>query len=130
MPKQKKEAVQVQAPEKTEKILDRCMPYTEKRRLMVREVLREECGRELSGSARANGQEFDWKEFNAQFREDYETATLKELLSYCSSLYGLRDIQEIRERRAAHKQLRARRIANAVKDDILDDDDDIDDLEL
>jgi hypothetical protein len=40
--------------------LQRVIPYQEKVRLMVIEVLREESGRELAASARFNGQEFDW----------------------------------------------------------------------
>jgi len=108
------------------KVLDKCMPYAEKRRLMTLEVLREECGRELSSAARANNKEFSWSEFNAQFREDYQNATLKDLVSYCSSLYGLRTWDEICERRSSHKQLRAKRTAASKIDDDDMDDDDID----
>ncbi|MFB2935561.1 hypothetical protein ACE1B6_09795 [Aerosakkonemataceae cyanobacterium BLCC-F154] len=93
------------------KALDRVISIDEKRRLMLIEVLREESGRELEAQARfSNGEvEFDWKEHNAQFRIDYADASLKELLEYARKLYGLADIDAVRERRAKHKaQIRAR----------------------
>jgi len=105
------------------KLLDKCLPYNDKLRLMIMEVLREECGRELATQARINEQEFSWASHNAQFREDYSQASLKELLSYCSSLYGLRTLDEIRERRYSHKNLRTKRNTNDIEKD---DDDDID----
>lgn len=93
------------------KALDRVISIDEKRRLMLIEVLREESGRELEAQARfSNGEiEFDWKEHNAQFRIDYADATLKELLEYARKLYGLADINAVRDRRAKHKaQIRTR----------------------
>ena len=93
------------------KALDRVISIDSKRRLMLIEVLREESGRELEAQARfSNGEiEFDWKEHNAQFRIDYADATLKELLDYARELYGLTDMDAVRERRAKHKaQIRAR----------------------
>jgi hypothetical protein len=93
------------------KALDRVISIDEKRRLMLIEVLREESGRELEAQARfSNGEiEFDWKEHNSQFRIDYADATLKELLEYARRLYGLADINAVRERRAKHKaQIRTR----------------------
>lgn len=93
------------------KALDRVISIDEKRRLMLIEVLREESGRELEAQARfSNGKiEFDWKEHNTQFRIDYADATLKELLEYARKLYGLADIDAVRERRAKHKaQIRTR----------------------
>ncbi len=93
------------------KALDRVISIDEKRRLMLIEVLREESGRELEAQARfSNGEiEFDWKEHNTQFRIDYADATLKELLEYARKLYGLADINAVRDRRAKHKaQIRTR----------------------
>ena len=93
------------------KALDRVISIDEKRRLMLIEVLREESGRELEAQARfSNGEiEFDWQEHNAQFRIDYADATLKELLEYARKLYGLADIDAVRERRGKHKaQIHAR----------------------
>jgi hypothetical protein len=90
--------------------LQRVIPYQEKVRLMVIEVLREESGRELAASARFNGQEFDWEQHNAQFRQDYSGASLRELLAYARQLYGLQNLDEVRDRRAAHKATRTGRL--------------------
>jgi hypothetical protein len=96
----------------TRKALDRVISIEEKRRLMLIEVLREESGRELEAQARfSNGEvEFDWKEHNLQFRIDYANAALKELLDYARELYGLNDIDAVRERRAKHKTQRSARL--------------------
>jgi hypothetical protein len=75
--------------------LQRVIPYQEKVRLMVIEVLREESGRELAASARFNQQEFDWEQHNAQFRTDYAETPLRELLTYARKLYGLQNLDEV-----------------------------------
>ena len=93
--------------------LELVIPYQEKIRLMVLEVVREEAGRELSAAARFNSQDFDWEEFNAQFRKDYGATSLKELIRYARIKFGLNSLDEIRERRVQHKQRRRERIANA-----------------
>ena len=93
--------------------LDLVIPYQEKIRLMVLEVVREEAGRELSAAARFSNQDFDWEEFNAQFRKDYGATSLKELMRYARIKFGLNSLDEIRERRVQHKQRRRERIANA-----------------
>lgn len=122
------------------KALDRCISYNEKLRLMVIEVLREESGRELQSEARFNEGEFDWDEHNLQFRADYAETPLKELMRAARSLYGLGDMDAIRERRKAHRNIRNERIArnegrlpssnvNDEFDDIENDDDEIDDLD-
>ncbi|MEP0873875.1 hypothetical protein NDA01_29640 [Trichocoleus desertorum AS-A10] len=90
--------------------LERVIPNQEKVRLMVIEVLREESGRELAASARCNGQEFDWEHHNAQFRQDYAETSLRDLLTYARKLYGLQNLDEVRDRRAAHKATRTRRL--------------------
>ena len=41
--------------------LELVIPYQEKIRLMVLEVVREEAGRELSAAARFSNQDFDWE---------------------------------------------------------------------
>jgi hypothetical protein len=96
------------------KALDRVIGYQDKVRLMVIEVLREETGRELEAHARFQDEAFDWAEHNAQFRRDYADTSLKELLAAARKFYGLRDLDAIRERRIAHKQQRARRLAKAA----------------
>jgi len=90
--------------------LQRVIPYQEKVRLMVIEVLREESGRELAASARFTGQEFDWEQHNAQFRKDYAETLLRDLLTYARKLYGLQNLDEVRDRRAAHKATRMGRL--------------------
>ncbi len=90
--------------------LQRVIPYQEKVRLMVIEVLREESGQELAASARFNGQEFDWERHNAQFRQDYAETSLRDLLTYARKLYGLQNLDEVRDRRAAHKATRTGRL--------------------
>lgn len=90
--------------------LQRVIPYQEKVRLMVTEVLREESGRELAASARFNGQEFDWEQHNARFRKDYAETLLRDLLTYARKLYGLQNLDEVRDRRAAHKATRTGRL--------------------
>jgi hypothetical protein len=93
--------------------LERVLPYAEKQRLMVLETLREECGRELANDARFNGEEFDWTQFNAEFRRDYAHVSLKQLMAYARNKYGLRTLDDVRDRRASHKKVRSQRIANA-----------------
>jgi hypothetical protein len=104
------------------KALDKCLSYNEKVRKMVLEVLREETGRELASSANSKGSEFDWKQHNIDFREDYSATALKELIGYCAEYYGLKTLDEIRERRQQHKETRSKRIAkkNETPDDELD----------
>lgn len=92
------------------KALDRVLDYNAKVRLMVIEVLREESGRELQSAARFNGEDFDWETHNVQFRTDYAETSIKELLAYASELYGLNDMNAVRERRKAHKAQRAKRL--------------------
>lgn len=122
------------------KALDRCISYNEKLRLMVIEVLREESGRELQSEARFNEGEFDWNEHNAQFRADYAETPLKELMRAARNLYGLSDMDAIRERRKAHRNIRNSRIAhnegglpsgsfNDEFDEIENDDYEIDELD-
>lgn len=90
--------------------LERVITYQEKVHLMVIEVLREESGRELAAQARFNQEEFDWDKHNAQFRKDYADTPLGELVNYARQLYGLNNLDEIRDRRAAHKAARSKRI--------------------
>lgn len=120
------------------KALDKCINYNEKLRLMVLEVLREESGRELANEARFNGGEFEWEAHNAQFRADYSETPLKELMRAARTLYGLADMNAIRDRRAKHRDIRNERIARneigvASSSQYLgedaDVDDEIDDLE-
>ncbi|HAZ44439.1 MAG TPA: aminoacyl-histidine dipeptidase [Cyanobacteria bacterium UBA11369] len=120
------------------KALDKCISYNEKLRLMVLEVLREESGRELANEARFNGGEFDWETHNAQFRADYSETPLKELMRAARTLYGLTDMDAIRDRRTKHRGIRNERIArnevganssSQYLDSDADVDDDIDDLE-
>ncbi|MGM3309740.1 hypothetical protein ACSQ6I_27780 [Anabaena sp. WFMT] len=105
---------------------------------MVIEVLREESGRELAATARFNEQEFDWDKHNTQFRKDYINTPLKELINYARLLYGLNNLDEIRDRRAAHKAARSKRMdglhglsnnSNDWIDDDFDQDEDDEDLE-
>ena len=113
--------------------LDQCISYNEKLRLMVLEVLREESGRELASAARFNNHDFDWETHNAQFREDYGTTSLKELMRAAQALYGLNDIDAIRERRAKHRGIRNERIARqnkVIAQNALTLDDGIDDHEI
>ena len=114
------------------KALDKCISYNEKLRLMVLEVLREESGRELANEARFNGGEFDWEAHNAQFRADYSETPLKELMRAARTLYGLADMNAIRDRRAKHRGIRNERIARSEigatsKSQYLDEDADVDD---
>ncbi|MBC6429935.1 hypothetical protein FM036_03370 [Nostoc sp. HG1] len=107
--------------------LERVTTYQEKVHLMVIEVLREESGRELAAAARFNGQEFDWDKHNSEFRKDYVNTPLKELVNYARKLYGLNNIDEIRDRRASHKAARSRRIdglngLSSNSDDLINDD--------
>ncbi|MFB2935563.1 aminoacyl-histidine dipeptidase [Aerosakkonemataceae cyanobacterium BLCC-F154] len=120
------------------KALDKCINYSEKLRLMVLEVLREESGRELNNEARFNGTEFDWETHNIQFRADYSDTPLKELMRAARILYGLNDMDAIRARRAKHRGIRNERIARSeigvisnsqYVDEDADVDDEIDDLE-
>jgi len=78
--------------------------YDEKIRLMTLSVLREECGRELSKKAYYENTEFDWAEHNSQFNTDYSDLSLKELLKLCKTYYGLNTLDEVRSRKAAHRQ--------------------------
>lgn len=119
------------------KALDKCISYNEKLRLMVLEVLREESGRELNSEARFNGGEFDWEAHNSQFRADYSETPLKELMRAARTLYGLTDMNAIRDRRAKHRGIRNERIArnemevassSSCLGDDADVDEDIDDL--
>jgi hypothetical protein len=71
--------------------------------------LREESGRELASVARFNGGEFDWETHNAQFRADYSETPLKELMRASRILYGLTDMDAIRDRRAKHRGIRNQR---------------------
>lgn len=115
------------------KALDQCISYNEKLRLMVLEVLREECGRELASAARFSNHDFDWETHNAQFREDYGTTSLKELMRAAQALYGLNDIDAIRERRAKHRGIRNERMARqnmVIAQNALTLDDGIDDDEI
>ncbi len=115
------------------KALDQCISYNEKLRLMVLEVLREESGRELASAARFHNHDFDWETHNAQFREDYGTTSLKELMRAAQALYGLNDIDAIRERRAKHRGIRNERIARqnkVIAQNALTLDDGIDDHEI
>lgn len=114
------------------KALDKCISYNEKLRLMVLEVLREESGRELANEARFNGGEFDWEVHNAQFRADYSETPLKELMRAARTLYGLTDMNAIRDRRAKHRGIRNERIARSEigatsRSQYLDENDDVDD---
>ena len=114
------------------KALDKCISYNEKLRLMVLEVLREESGRELANEARFNDTEFDWEAHNAQFRADYSETPLKELMLAAHTLYGLTNMNAIRERRAKHRGIRNERIArksNGISPGLqyLDEDVDVDD---
>ncbi|WP_353933338.1 hypothetical protein WJM97_22885 (plasmid) [Okeanomitos corallinicola TIOX110] len=114
--------------------LERVTTYQEKVHLMVIEVLREESGRELAAAARFNGQEFDWEKHNYQFRKDYVNTPLKELVNYARKLYGLNNLDEIRDRRAAHKAARSKRIEglnslNSNFDDVADEDFESDEYE-
>jgi len=93
--------------------LEQTISYAEKVRLMVIEVLREETGRELAAKARFNGQTFDWEQHNADFRSDYADGSLEQLLAAARKFYGLKNLDAVKERRAAHKQQRAERIARA-----------------
>lgn len=107
--------------------LERVMTYQEKVHLMVIEVLREESGRELAAAARFNGQEFDWDKHNSQFRKDYVNTPLKELVNYARKLYGLNNLDEIRDRRASHKAARSKRMdglngLNSNSNDLINDD--------
>lgn len=120
------------------KALDKCISYNDKLRWMVLEVLREESGRELANEARFNGGEFDWEAHNTQFRADYSETPLKELMRAARTLYGLTDMNAIRDRRAKHRGIRNERIArneigvassSPYLDEDADIDDDIDDLE-
>ena len=112
--------------------LELVIPYQEKVRLMVLEVVREEAGRELAAQARFKGKEFDWEKFNAQFRKDYETSSLKELMRHARIKFGLNSLDEIRSRRIAHKARRRERIANAggFSADLSDESEDELELEL
>jgi len=83
--------------------LDNSLSYDEKERLMVLSVLREECGRELRKKAHYADEEFDWKEHNAEFNEDYGNSTTAELLKLCKYYYGLSSLDAVRERRAYHR---------------------------
>lgn len=100
----------VRKPPKHTPALQRVIPYQEKVRLMVIEVLREESGRELAAAARFTGQEFDWEQHNARFRQDYAETSLRDLLTYARKLYGLQNLDEVRDRRAAHKATRTGRL--------------------
>jgi hypothetical protein len=121
------------------KALDKCISYNDKLRLMVLEVLREESGRELASVARFNGGEFDWETHNAQFRADYSETPLKELMRASRILYGLTDMDAIRDRRAKHRGIRNQRLARqsspvasssqSVYEEVDVADDDIDDLD-
>ncbi|MBW4480141.1 MAG: hypothetical protein KME54_25720 [Tolypothrix brevis GSE-NOS-MK-07-07A] len=50
---------------------------------------------------------------NIQFRQDYSETPINELLAYAKRLYGLKDLDAVRERRKAHKQQRTARWAEA-----------------
>ncbi|BAZ02965.1 hypothetical protein NIES37_69780 (plasmid) [Tolypothrix tenuis PCC 7101] len=119
--------------------LERVMTYQEKVHLMVVEVLREESGRELAAAARFNGIVFDWDKHNSQFRKDYVNTPLKELVNYARRLYGLNNLDEIRDRRASHKAARFRRMdvlnslssnSNDLINDDFEEDEDDEDIEI
>lgn len=93
--------------------LEQTIPYAEKVRLMVIEVLREETGRELAAKARFNGQTFDWEQHNADFRSDYAEWSLEQLLEAACKFYGLKNLDAVKERRVAHKKRMAERMARA-----------------
>ena len=102
------EVAETKAPkaEARKKCLDFCLPYPEKVRLMVLEVLRQESAYEFSRKARHAGEEFDWSKYNAQFRADYGDCELRELLKLASKFFGLKSLDEVRERRVEHKKRR------------------------
>jgi hypothetical protein len=123
--------------EARKKCLELCLPYAEKVRLMVMEVLRQESAHEFSKKARYAGEEFDWKGYNAQFRADYGDCELPELMKLANKFFGLKTLDEVRERRVEHKKRRTE-MSNAkfgnthIKNDDSDIEneliDDIDDL--
>ena len=84
--------------------LENVVSHDEKLRLMTLSVLREECGRELSRKAYFSGEEFDWAEHNSQFNEDYGDFSTKELLKLCKTYYGLNTLDEVRSRKAKHRE--------------------------
>lgn len=88
------------------KCLELCLPYAEKVRLMVMEVLRQESAYEFSKKAHYAGEEFDWKGYNAQFRADYGDCELSELMKLAKKFFGLADLDAIRQRRVEHKKRR------------------------
>lgn len=102
------------APSIPPKALERCIPYAEKLRLMLIEVLREESGRELQAEARFKDQEFDWQAHNKQFRNDYINTSMRDLMRAARELYGLNDLDVIRERRKAHRDKRNTRILSTT----------------
>ncbi|AFZ11361.1 hypothetical protein Cri9333_0387 [Crinalium epipsammum PCC 9333] len=119
------------------KCLELCLPYSEKVRLMVMEVLRQESAYEFSRKARHAGEEFDWSKYNAQFRADYGDCELRELLKLAAKFFGLKSLDEVRERRVEHKKRRTEmsknKFGNAtvsnddsdIEDELIDDIDDL-----
>ena len=84
--------------------LTEMLSYDEKLRLMTLSVLREECGRELSKKAYYENTAFDWKTHNDEFNEDYGDLSTKELLGLCKKYYGLNSLDEVRPRKAKHRE--------------------------
>ncbi|MCV3217113.1 hypothetical protein OGM63_26995 [Plectonema radiosum NIES-515] len=54
-----------------------------------------------------------WFIANESHRQDYSETPINELLAYAKRLYGLKDLDVVRERRKAHKQQRTARWAEA-----------------
>ena len=133
------ETAKVEAPqvETRQKCLELCLPYSEKVRLMVMEVLRQESAYEFSRKARHAGEEFDWAAYNEQFRKDYGDCELRELLKLAAKFFGLKSLDEVRERRVEHKKRRSEmsknKFGNAtvsnddsdIEDELIDDIDDL-----
>ena len=92
--------------------LEQVKSYSDKIRLMVLSVLREECGRELKLVAKYNDEDFDWEQHNREFLEDYGDCSLEQLLKYCKHYYGLSNLEAVRERRQQHKEQKAARLNN------------------
>ncbi|MGB3204769.1 MAG: hypothetical protein WBB28_07280 [Crinalium sp.] len=129
------EVVETKAPkaEARKKCLEFCLPYAEKVRLMVMEVLRQESASEFSRKARFAGEEFDWAAYNKQFRADYGDCDIRDLLKLANKFFGLKSLDEVRERRVEHKKRRSQ-MSNAKfgngNANINNDDSDIDEDEL
>jgi len=81
--------------------LNQVADVKERTKWMLLSVLRQRTGLKLSEAFKLQGMKFDWTEFKAQFNEDYEDLSSKELMAHLRDKFGFKSVDDVR---AAFKQ--------------------------